>query len=128
MQKFGLNTQRATKLNAVELEITREKATALGRAGRKLRLCLEDYQQQLEMYQHQLEAHQSQPEARETNHQKATSAFTNEDVLIKNIADSAWALILQREFLGFTEGNLKWITENYRIPHAALNRLGKSGH
>jgi len=45
MQKFGLQTNRSSQHNAIELEIAREQATALGRAGRKLRVSLERYEE-----------------------------------------------------------------------------------
>jgi len=32
---------------------------------------------------------------------------------------------MQREFLGFTENNIKWVTDNYVIPESAINSLGK---
>ncbi len=115
MQKFGLKAHQTVTLNAAELEIKKEQATALGRAGKKLRLALE-------AYQIQLEADQNQASASRTS----SCAFTADHALIKNIADNAWALILQREFLGFTQDNLQWVIENYRIPQAALNRIGRS--
>ncbi len=45
MQKFGLQRNSSSRYSAIELEIVKEQATVLGRAGKKLRLSLENYQQ-----------------------------------------------------------------------------------
>ena len=83
--------------------MVKEQASALGRAGKKLRLSLEKYQHHLE---HDLSLEQE-------------NDFFNE------IADNVWELVLQREFIGFVHGNLIWVKENYVIPSEALNRLGR---
>lgn len=44
MQKFGLKTTNAGRHTALELELTKEQASSLGRTGKKLRLSLENYQ------------------------------------------------------------------------------------
>ena len=93
MQKFGLQTHRSTQFNAVELEIAREQASALGRAGRKLRVSLEHYEKQ--------------------RHKNLSQE--KEQMCIKEISENLWALILQREFLGFCEGNMEWVRQNYFI-------------
>jgi len=103
MQKFGLQTNRRSHHSTIELEIVREQASALGRAGRKLRISLESYEKQ-----------------RHRNLSKK-----EEQILIKGISENLWALILQREFLGFIEGNIEWVRENYVIPDAAIKSLGK---
>ena len=103
MQKFGLQTNRSSQHSAIELEIAREQASALGRAGRKLRISLEYY---------------------ESQRHKGLSG-NEENSLIKEISENVWALMLQREFLGFIEDNMKWVRENYVIPDAAIKNLGK---
>ena len=103
MQKFGLQTHRSPKNSTLDLEIAREQATSLGRAGKKLRLSLENYEH---------ERHSGLSEKEELN-------------LIYEISQNVWALMLQREILGFIEGNMKWVRENYVIPDAAINTLGK---
>ena len=103
MQKFGLQRNSSGRHSAIELEIAKEQASALGRAGRKLRLSLENYQGKLN---HDLSMDQK-------------NKFFNQ------IADNVWALVLQREFVGFIEGNLKWVRENYVIPDEAINMMGK---
>jgi hypothetical protein len=102
MQKFGL--QRNTSLNpsSVELEIAKEQASALGRAGRKLRLSLERYQDGID---------------------EGIEIGLREE-LLSDIAKDVWALLLQREFIGFVEGNLRWVKDNYVIPEEAIAMLG----
>ena len=103
MQKFGLQRNSSNKHTALELEIAREQASALGRTGKKLRLSLEAYQRSLE---HDLSAQQK-------------------NKLLTEIANNVWALLLQREFIGFVEGNLNWVRSNYVIPEQAIKMLGK---
>lgn len=103
MQKFGLQTNRSSQHSAIELEITREQASALGRAGRKLRISLEHYE----------------------SRRHSSLSVSEEKKLIKEVSDNVWALMLQREFLGFIEDNIKWVRENYVIPDAAIDNLGK---
>ena len=104
MQKFGLYPNRSSHNTAIELEIAREQASALGRAGRKLRLSLESYQD------------------------RCNENLTEQEdrLLIKEISANVWALLLQREFLGFTEGNIDWVRAHYSIPKAAIEHLGRS--
>lgn len=105
MQKFGLQRNNASKHGAIELEIVREQASALGRAGKKLRISLENYEKR----------------------SKFEISVNQEQESIKEISDNVWELMLQREFLGFIENNLKWVRENYLIPDAAIKYLGRSG-
>lgn len=102
MQKFGLQRSRVAKYSAIELEIAREQASALGRAGRKLRLSLESYQIKLDR----------------------GLVAEKEDIYLREISNNVWELVLQREFVGFIEGNMKWIKANYSIPEEALTMLG----
>jgi len=103
MQKFGLQTNRSSHHSAIEVEIVREQASALGRAGKKLRISLESYEKQ---------------------RYKALSE-SEEKSFIKEISENVWALMLQREFLGFIDNNLNWVRENYVIPDAAIAILGR---
>lgn len=98
MQKFGLDTLRSEKLSALEREILKETATALGRAGRKLRRALDTWQ--------------------------ARSSESDEARLIDEICRSVWELVVQREFAGFVHGNLEWVRKHYAIPAEAVQRLG----
>jgi DNA topoisomerase VI subunit B len=95
MQKFGLDTLKAEKLSIIELEILQEKATSLGRAGRKLRTSLEALEN--------------------------SNAENNKEQLLNDVIDSVWELMLQREFSGFHHKNLEWIknTMRYRAMYSA---------
>ncbi len=104
MQKFGLQTHRTHKNTAIEVEVAREQASALGRAGKTLRLSLEAYE-------------------------KVKNANISQDDRrghITRIYEHAWALILQREVLGFTENNIQWVKDNYVIPIESLRLLGSA--
>ena len=105
MEKFGLRADRTHKNNAIELEIAREQASALGMAGRALRLSLERYQAFL---------------------LNVENEKNDSETLIQDISDKLWALILQREFIGFTSGNLEWVRANYRIPEQAIAKMGST--
>ena len=106
MQKFGLQTRSRSAHSALEVEVVKEQATALGRAGRKLSLSLEHYQL-----------------SHGTNSHKDIS-ITLENSYLLEISNNVWELMLQREFLGFTENNFQWVLSNYHIPQPALDRLG----
>jgi len=103
VQKFGLQRNSLGQPNAIELELAKEQATSLGRAGRKLQLSLETYNKMAE----------EQPDALE------------DKAMIKEISDNVWELMLQREFVGFIDGNLEWVKDNYFIPEEAIKLLGK---
>jgi hypothetical protein len=74
----------------LELELMKERASALGHAGDQLSATLKRYRQ------------------------------ADEDVQRKELcADAAyrlWALIVQREALGLALGNLEWIRTSFDIP------------
>lgn len=103
MQKFGLQRSSSGKQTVIELEIAKEQASSLGRAGKKLRLSLEDYQSKL----------------------NSSLSCEQKNRLLNEISNNVWELVLQREFVGFVDGNLKWVRANYVIPSEAINRLGK---
>lgn len=112
MQKFGLQRKSSSQYRAIELEVVKEQASALGRAGRKLRLSLECYQKN--------QGPDSTLDASNILEASNTSEITN----ILEITNNVWELMLQRELLGFTESNLQWVLSNYVIPQPALDRLG----
>jgi hypothetical protein len=102
LQKFGLDTLQTQKRTALELDIVKEQASALGIAGRKLQCALDAF---------------------------ATAELRgfpeeNADRLLDAIAEAAYGLLLQREFLGFIEGNLAWVRSCYDIPDRAMALLG----
>lgn len=110
MQKFGLKTHSSSRHSAIELQIVKEQASALGRAGKKLRLSLERYQLMV----------------CDSQGLNENDCSDQEHGSILEISNNVWELMLQREFLGFTENNIQWIVENYNIPAPALVRMGQS--
>ena len=103
MQKFGLQRSSTGQFSAIELEIAKEQASALGRAGKKLRLSLENYQTKLDI----------------------GLSLEQENNFLHEISNNVWELVLQREIIGFIEGNMKWVRANYLIPDKAINMVGK---
>lgn len=88
----------------VEVELVRERADALGRAGRAL--------------EHALAAYRSATAA------SVGSLPPDEDArLIASITASLYRLVLQRECSGARAGNLAAVRAAYDIPEAALRRL-----
>ena len=106
MQEFGLNTLKSRKATALELEIAREKATALGAAGKKLEASLALYSRTC----------------------RANSPTRDLDRIAEEIAANISALIVQRELVGLVHENLNWALMSYEIPVAALRRLGVKTH
>jgi len=86
MQKFGLQRSAYSELNAIDLEIAKEKATALGRAGKNLRQALE-------------------------LHSRTQSAES-----LSIVRDALWQLVIQREVAGIVSGNFEWIKAHYELP------------
>jgi hypothetical protein len=102
LQKFGLDNLRSEKLGSLEFEIVEDQASALGRAGDKLKTYVELYR--------------AEKEELFPKH--------DEDILLQQISDATYDLLVQREFIGFMDGNLEWIQKCYEIPQEAINRLG----
>lgn len=103
MQKFGLR-RVSNDFVALRLAIAKEQASSLGRTGRKLRLSLEKYEIALH----------------------ANLAAEEKINMLEDISNNVWELMLQREFLGFIEGNLRWVEESYAIPSEVICMLGTS--
>lgn len=101
MEKFGLDALRDRKLSALEQEIVKEKASALGIAGRKLDQLLAEYR---------------------LNRERGDSQDQAE--LIAKIADNLSEFLIQRELAGIPHENLEWILKTYDIPEEILARLG----
>jgi hypothetical protein len=99
--KFAREVRRREP-SPLEAEIAKERATALGRAGRKLDESLERYRLLV-----------------------ASRATANEiDTLLYDIAENLWALVVQRELIGFVHENMRFIRERFDIPAAAFARMG----
>ena len=103
MQKFGLDSLKAEKISALELEIAKEKSTALGIAGKKLRESIAKYRQCI-------------------SHDGADS--NERDQLLVSLAANIQALIVQRELVGLIHDNMVWIIQTYDPPKEALAKLG----
>lgn len=105
MEKFGLDSPPQQKLNALEQEIAKEKASALGITGKKLAQLLTDYRQNL----------------------RQSGAATCQEALISKIADNLSELLIQRELAGLPHENLEWVLKTYDVPEEVLERLGIRG-
>ncbi|MEL6436882.1 MAG: DUF6665 family protein [Pseudomonadota bacterium] len=87
-------------LEAFDYEAKQETASALGRVGKKL----EDAVAALE------------------RHDATPGANTDRDVLVQEVADQAWAIMIQREAFGFFAS--RDIQKHYRVPREAMLRMG----
>lgn len=86
----------------VERALAEERADALGRAGTRLEEAIDTWELLIEV-----------------GH--ATEAQVH--AALVEIRDAAWALLVQRECVGFRADNLGWIRKHYRIPATALRRI-----
>jgi len=105
LQKFGLDSLQTGKHSALEREIAKEKATALGIAGEKLR-------NSIEIYRKAISEAAARPEDRAR--------------LLASVSANVSALIIQRELVGLIHENLQWVIQNYEIPDEVLAKLGIS--
>jgi hypothetical protein len=103
LQKFGLDSLKSEKMSALELEIAKEKSTALGIAGKKLRDSIAEYRQSI-------------------SHNDV--AWEERDRLLAAVLANVQALIVQRELVGFIHDNMHWINQTYDVPKEALAKLG----
>ena len=87
-------------MDAFAYEAMSETAAALGRAGKKL----EDALMALE------------------RHDATPGANRDRDELVQEAADCAWALFIQRDFLGLKSDH--HLTDTYRIPREVMLRVG----
>lgn len=87
-------------LDALQYEIMQETAQALGRIGRKLEEALEALKR----------------------HDETPGSNQDRDALVQEAADRAFALFIQRDYLGLlTDHHLK---ETYNIPREVMMRVG----
>jgi len=93
-------TNGQTTLDAFAYEAAGETAAALGRAGRKLEAALAA-----------LERHDATP-----------GSNRDRDELVQEAADRAFALFVQRDFLGLKSDH--HLTSTYRIPREVMLRVG----
>ena len=102
MQKFGIDSLKHEKLSVLELEMAKEKSSALGIAGKKLRDSIEMYRQSMS---------------------DAAAADVRER-LLDAVTTNIQALIVQRELVGFVHENMKWVVQTYDPPKEVLLKLG----
>lgn len=93
-------TQGEATLDAFAYEAAAETAAALGRAGKKLEAALAA-----------LERHDATP-----------GANRDRDELVQEAADCAFALFIQRDFLGLKSDH--HLTRTYDIPREVMVRIG----
>jgi len=104
MQVVNLETRRANRTSVFRFEIAKEQAEGLGLAGKKLQESIDRYN-----------------DAVRSGEERA-----NDEALLLDVAARAWALIVQRELIGFVHENQKWVAENFAIPRAALRLMGRA--
>jgi hypothetical protein len=85
-------------------EIAKEQSEGLGLAGKKLQESIDRYNDAL----------------------RDARARARLDELLGDVAARAWALIVQRELIGFVHENQKWVVDHYAIPTAALRLMGQA--
>lgn len=103
MTRFGPDSQGSSPTTALDLEIAREQAEALGTAGKKLQESIDRF--------------------RVSFRREARVPGTQE--LLDEIVSRAWALMVQRELLGFRHENMSWILAHFDLPTEALRQLGR---
>ncbi|MBU3003203.1 hypothetical protein [Paraglaciecola arctica] len=94
MQKLGIDNLQSQKLSELELEIVDMQSTSLGIAGKKLRKSIDEYEK------------------------AKTKLFpkNNQTRLLQKVADNTYELMLQREFIGFIDGNSEWVRKHFAVP------------
>jgi hypothetical protein len=102
--RHGRANRRAGQPLEVEVELVKERAEALGRAGRKLEEAVTAYRAALNAVDGAL------PTARR-------------DALLADIAAELYRLVLQRECSGARHGNLEAIRIAYDVPVEAIRRM-----
>jgi hypothetical protein len=102
MQSFGLEFNQVQKVGAIELEIAEARASALGITGRRLEAALTEY----------------------LRHRQAGAATKKLGQLTARISNSLQELLIQRESMGLSFGNLQWVLRTYDIPQEILSKLG----
>jgi len=95
-----------TQYDALRYELFREQAGALGIAGRQLCDALAAYSKHVQGGSHAGDARTEQ--------------------LLDEVASKAYALILQREFVGFVHDNIEWLRTTFDLPVEVWGRIGST--
>lgn len=102
--RHGRADRRAEEPLEVEVELVKERAEALGRAGRMLEDAVTVYRDALTAAQGALPA-------------------GRQEALLADIAAQLYRLVLQRECSGARHGNLEAIRVAYGVPVEAIRRM-----
>jgi hypothetical protein len=103
LQKFGLGSLKTQKLSALELELAKEKLTALAIAGKQLQKSIAKYRQSIS---------------------QGSTTSDERDRRLARLAANIQALIVQRELIRLTHDNIQWVVQTYDVPREALVKLG----
>ena len=90
------------RMAGIERALAEERADSLSRAGTRLEDAIDTW-------------HLLQDVGYATDEQVGAA--------LTEIRDAAWALLVQRECVGFRADNLGWIRKHYAIPREALARI-----
>ena len=94
----------SSRHNALEYEIAREQAGALGMAGKQLQAAVQAYDKHV-----------------------AQAGLTDgplSERLLNEVAEKFYALLLQREFVGIAQNNIEWLERSFKLPAGVMSRLG----
>ncbi|MBC7881416.1 MAG: hypothetical protein H7Y37_08780 [Anaerolineae bacterium] len=94
------------RYEGIEYEIRKEQTNTLGIAGKQLQSALEEYEAFISM----------------GNAEDSLRA----EQLLDGISQKVYALLLQREFIGFHYNNLEWIQTSFSLPPGVMKRIGAS--
>jgi hypothetical protein len=93
-----------SRYNALQYELFREQAGALGVAGKQLRDALAAYARHVEG--------------------GGLAGQSRTEHLLNEVANKAYALLLQREFVGLVHNNMEWLIATFDLPPEIWSRLG----
>jgi hypothetical protein len=102
--KKYMNTN--SRYEGIEYEIRKEQTNTLGLAGKQLQNALREYEAFISI----------------GNAEDSLRA----EQLLDGIAQKVYALLLQREFIGFHHNNLEWIQSSFSLPPGVMKRIGAS--
>lgn len=95
-----------TQYDALRYELFREQAGALGVAGRQLCDALAAYSSHIQG--------------------GGVGGQGRTEQLLDDVAGKAYALLLQREFVGLVHNNMEWLRATFDLPPEVWGRLGRS--
>lgn len=90
--------------NALKYELLREQVSALGMAGKQLREVLATHSDHVAL--------------------GGLAGQPRTEQLLDEIAGKVYALLLQRELLGFVHNNMEWLSATFDLPAGVWRRVG----